>query len=305
MGDVSFVDTDFRPDYRFLDVEGGRLAWWEQGTSERSMGENAIVWVHGLPLDSRSWEPQRRHFAPLCRNVFVDLRGYGRSSKLPAGTADVTALYCADLAALFDAAALRRAMLVGFASAGHVALRFAALHPGRVAGLVTINGSPCFRRREDWAWGFSDDGIARFTAMAGEGGIEGLTDAVLDPGLVFKDLSAADGAKLAAWFRSMSLSAGVDTLMGFFTGIANDDDRDLLPRIAARTLLISSTLGEEVQTGVALFCRRRMPDALLAELPDTDHFAFATRPALVNALIEGMWMRGRKSPRLPRNPAQC
>lgn len=290
MGGVNFIDTDFRPDYRFLDVKGGRLAWWEQGA-----GESAIVWVHGLPLDSRSWEPQRRHFAPLCRNVFVDLRGYGQSSRLPASTADVTGLYCSDLLALFDGVALRRAMLVGFASAGHVALRFAALHSERVARLVTINGSPCFRRQRDWPWGFTDDGIARFTAMAAARGIEGLTDAVLDPALVFRDLAPADSARLVAWFRPMSLSAGLDTLMGFFTGIACDDDRGLLSRIPARTLLISSTLGEEVPTDVALFCRRQMPNALLAELPDTDHFAFATRPGLVNALIEGMWMKGRRS----------
>ncbi len=137
MTELDFVDTDFVPPYKTLAVPGGRLAWWEAGAGDRT-----VVWVHGLPLDSRSWEPQRRHFEPLCRNIFIDLRGYGQSSKLPDGTKDVTGLYCNDLQALFDALEIDGATLVGFASAGHVALRFAAQNSQRVGKLVTI----CHRR---------------------------------------------------------------------------------------------------------------------------------------------------------------
>jgi len=85
---------------------------------------------------------------------------------------------------------------------------------------------------------------------------------------------------------SMSRDAGTDTLLGFFEGISRDDDRDLLPSIKARTLLIAGTIGEEVPTDVALYLRQRIPYARLAEIPGGDHFLFATRPDLVNALIE-------------------
>lgn len=269
------------PAMRYLDVAGGRIAWRESGAGPRT-----VVWVHGLPLDSRSWAHQERHFAPLARNVLLDLRGYGRSDELPDDVADVTQLYVDDLHALITHLELRDVVLVGFASAGHVALRYAAQHPESLGDLVTINGSPRFRRGPDWPWGFDERGIAHFTGPARERGIRGITDAVLDPGLVFRDVDAAEAARLRAWFEPMSLNAGVRTLLGFFEGISHDDDRHLLPRITTPTLLIASTAGQEVPSDVALYLREHIPRARLAELPGVDHFAFATRPALVNQLVE-------------------
>jgi non-heme chloroperoxidase len=264
---------------RFLEVAGGRIAWRERGRG------TPILWVHGLPLDSRSWADQEEHFADRARNFFIDLRGYGQSSKIPAGTSDVTQLYVDDIAALLEHLRVDGVTLVGFASAGHVALRFAAQRPGVLAHLVTINGSPRFRRGHDWPWGFDDAGIAHFTDAARHG-INALTDAILDPGLVFRDVDAAEAARLRAWFAPMSVTAGTDTLLGFFTGISRDDDRPLLPSIRTPTLLLTSTAGQEVPSDVGLYLRQRIPGARLVELPGADHFAFATRPALVNLLIE-------------------
>ncbi len=51
-------------------------------------------------------------------------------------------------------------------------------------------------------------------------------------------------------------------------------------------MILSSTAGVEVPSGVGLYMRDQIPRAHLAELPGADHFAFATRPALVNLLIE-------------------
>ena len=62
--------------------------------------------------------------------------------------------------------------------------------------------------------------------------------------------------------------------------------RALLPSILTPTLLLSSTVGQEVPSDVGLYLRQRIPGARLVELPGADHFAFATRPALVNLLIE-------------------
>jgi non-heme chloroperoxidase len=264
-----------------LEVAGGQLAWRESGTGPRT-----IVWVHGLPLDSRCWALQERHFAARARNVLVDLRGYGRSDKLPDPIADVTQLYVEDLHTLITTTGLTDIVLVGFASAGHVALRYAALHPEALGQLVTINASPRFRRGPDWPWGFDDAGIAHFTDAARERGIEGITDAVLDPSLVFRDVDIATAERLRAWFAPMSREAGVRTLLGFFDGISHDDDRELLAEIAAPTMLIAGTAGQEVPSAVAMYLRTHIRDARLVELPGVDHFAFATRPELINHLIE-------------------
>ncbi|MFF7890010.1 alpha/beta fold hydrolase [Streptomyces sp. NPDC020794] len=61
-----------------------------------------------------------------------------------------------------------------------------------------------------------------------------------------------------------------------FTGRPNASELGDIHRLAA---------GREVPTSVALHLRAAIPRARLAELPGADHFAFATRPALVNALL--------------------
>jgi len=279
---------------RSLPVPGGSLAWRERGH-----GPATVVWVHGLPLDSSSWALQEDHFRGLARNVFLDLRGYGASSPIPPGTTDITGLYVDDLHALVEHLNLDDVVLVGFASAGHVALRYAARHPRRLVRLVTLNASPRFRRGPDWPWGFDDAGIARFTDAARLGGIEALTDAVLDPGLVFRDVDADRARELREWFAPMSVRAGVDTLLGFFDTISRDDDRHLVRSITTPTVVLASTIGQEVPAEVGLWLRRHLPHALLVELPEVDHFAFATHPELVNRLVERVVVT-RPASKVPR-----
>jgi pimeloyl-ACP methyl ester carboxylesterase len=254
---------------------------------EEGSGEQTIIWVHGLPLDSRSWAAQRLHFAKGYHNVYLDLRGYGESSKLPDEVQDVTQIYCDDIKTLMDHLFIQRAHLVGFASAGHVALRFAAQNPARIQKLVTINGTPRFRRGEDWPWGFSEEAIESFTSAAARDGIRGITAAVLDPSVVFRELSSVDAQKVKAWFEKMSHNAGTKTLLGFFNHISRDDDRHLVPQILAPTLLITGSMSQEVPSQSAMYLRQNIKDARMVEIPDADHFAFITRPVIVNALIEG------------------
>ena len=75
-------------------------------------------------------------------------------------------------------------------------------------------------------------------------------------------------------------------MRGFFDGISTDDDRGLMHRIDMPALIISSTGGKEVPSEVGLYLRKQLPNANLAELPGVDHFSFATRPTIINALIQ-------------------
>lgn len=263
-----------------LDVDDARLAYYIAGR-----GEEPVVWLHGLPLDSRSWSAQRAHFDPLVHNIFLDLRGYGASSKLPPDCADVTQLYTNDLDRLMTHLDLVNVALIGFASAGHVALRFAAQHPDRLTKLAVINASPRFRRGGDWPWGFDDAGIDRLVRLGREAGIEALTDVILEPGTVFRDVGRREAQGLREWFGAMSRTAGTDTLMGFFEGISRDDDRHLLSSIATPTMVVASGMGREVPSDVGLYLSGHIAESWLVELPGADHFVFATRPRLVNELL--------------------
>jgi hypothetical protein len=85
-------------------------------------------------------------------------------------------------------------------------------------------------------------------------------------------------AELAACFAPMSLAACVTTLLGIFEQISRDDDRELLPRIEAQTLILSSTAGIEIPSGVWPVSARSQTRGAPAELPGADHFA-STSPS--------------------------
>jgi alpha-beta hydrolase superfamily lysophospholipase len=103
----------------YITVDRGRLNYSDVGRGPRT-----IVWIHGLPLNGDAWRAQVDHFSAIYRNVSIDLRGYGRSSSIPDRVTNVTDLYVADLRQLFESLHIERAIVVGFASGGHVAIRF-------------------------------------------------------------------------------------------------------------------------------------------------------------------------------------
>ncbi len=209
----------------YVEVDGGRLYYDDVG-----YGPRTIVWIHSLPLNGGAWRMQIAHFAPNYRNIVIDLRGYGRSSKLSADVSSVTELYVNDLKQLFTHLDLERAMVVGFASGGHAAMRFSALHGELVERLALISASPKFGQGPDWPWGFNEIAIATVNKTLSTRGLTGLCELLL--GNVFQDVDAAQAAILYASYQQMSLMAGAETISAFFNNIAKDDDRALDSAVA-------------------------------------------------------------------------
>ncbi|KTD06984.1 alpha/beta fold hydrolase [Legionella jamestowniensis] len=253
--------------------------------SVSGQGTQNVLWIHGLPLQSESWLPQLQYFDKDCRNIVFDLRGYGRSSKLPKPCDNVTDLYLADILAVLDHLQLNQPVIVGFASAGHGVLRFAAQHPDKLSQLIVINGSPCFMKREDWNGAF--DEVILHECIRQIDAANSLEDiwAILSQSA----LNEACGQhldQLKAWYGSMAAQAGKETIKAFFNHIAYDDDRSLMANISVPTLIISSTMDHEVPSDTALFLRKTIPNAQLCEINDIGHFVFATQSGLVNHVIK-------------------
>lgn len=103
-------------------------------------GEPILVLVHGLIMDSHAsyYMSVAPALAKHASVILYDLRGHGRSEQPPSGytTGDMVA----DLAALLEALDLREqpVVVVGNSFGGHIALRFAVEHPGRVRALVLL-----------------------------------------------------------------------------------------------------------------------------------------------------------------------
>lgn len=101
-----------------------------------------IVFSHGWPLNSDSWEAQMLFLASRgYRCVAHDRRGHGRSSQ-PWGGHDMNT-YADDLATVMDTLELHNAVLVGFSTGGGEVARYIGRHgTQRVAGAALISAVP-------------------------------------------------------------------------------------------------------------------------------------------------------------------
>jgi len=113
----------------FLQVPGGRLAYEVQGDGP------PLILLHDGLLPSATWDGQLAAFAKTFRVIRYDRRGYGKSTP-PAGKGTWSDID--DLAAVFAALHVERAVLVGCSSGSALAVDFTLVHPERVESLVLV-----------------------------------------------------------------------------------------------------------------------------------------------------------------------
>jgi len=118
--------------------DGARLAYARLGAGPPIV--KAANWLSHLELDWKG-ELNRRWLELLGRGrclVRYDARGNGLSDWNPPGLSFEA--FVSDLEAVFDAAGVERAPVVGLSQGAAVAAAYAARHPERVSGLILIGG---------------------------------------------------------------------------------------------------------------------------------------------------------------------
>ena len=98
----------------------------------------AIVCIHGLTANHTCWASVADVLSPAHRLIAYDLRGRGESDKPDKGYS--LAVHGDDLEGLLDHFGLKKAVLIGHSLGAHIAVRFAATRPQRVAKLVLVDG---------------------------------------------------------------------------------------------------------------------------------------------------------------------
>ena len=133
-------------DVRFAkSSDGARLAWTSTGEGPPLV--RAPAWISRLDIDLRL--PHLSHFIRTFsrsnRLIRFDARGNGLSDR------DTTEIsfdqMVEDLKAVFDAAEVEKASILGMSQGCAVAAAFAARYPERVTGIVMIGGFPLGRAK--------------------------------------------------------------------------------------------------------------------------------------------------------------
>lgn len=96
-----------------------------------------IVFLHGMRVTRRMWQPQVERLSGEFRVITVDLAGHG-SLKDEMFHVKRSA---EELAAVIDEAANGRALVAGLSLGGYIAMEFGARYPEKAAGLVIASAS--------------------------------------------------------------------------------------------------------------------------------------------------------------------
>jgi pimeloyl-ACP methyl ester carboxylesterase len=123
---------------RHVDVGVLNIAYYEDGPSDGPV----VLLMHGFPYDIHSYvDVVPRLVAAGCRTIVPYLRGYGPTRFLDKATprSGEQAAIGADLMALMDALAIKRAVVAGYDWGGRAACIAAAVWPDRCIGLVSVN----------------------------------------------------------------------------------------------------------------------------------------------------------------------
>lgn len=114
-------------------VDGGSLRVLRWGA-----GDRVVLALHGITASAMSFPPVVRHLADDVSLVAPDLRGRGRSGKLPAPYG--LTQHAADAVAVLDHLGIDTAVVMGESMGAYVAVVLAGRYPTRVDRLVLVDG---------------------------------------------------------------------------------------------------------------------------------------------------------------------
>lgn len=229
----------------------------------------ALVFVHGWSCDSRYWNAQVDAFTATHLVVTVDLAGHGASS-----SGDRTewsmAHFGADVAAVVEALALERVVLVGHSMSGPVVLEAARRLGPRVLGVVGV---------DTWR-----DAAVRRTAEQSEALVmpfrkdfAGQTAAFVDRDLFVE----SSDPRLRRWIVEDMAEAPPDVAIPSLLGLLQYDHAATLADLQVPIVAINaSAVPTDAAALAALY-----PTMRVLEIAEAGHFPMLEKAAQFNSLL--------------------
>jgi pimeloyl-ACP methyl ester carboxylesterase len=202
-------------------------------------------------------------FASFSRLILFDRRGTGLSDAIAAATTLEDQME--DLSAVMDAVGSREAALFAQAEGAPMAALYAATHPERTRALVLYAGVARMTAAPGYEWpGDAAARMARITDVFARWGT-GERIGLIAP-------SVAGDAGLQRWFGKLErLSASPGALHHLFESAGGVDVRDVLPSIAAPTLVLHRRDDRLIDVRHSHYLAEHIPGARYVELPGEDN----------------------------------
>jgi pimeloyl-ACP methyl ester carboxylesterase len=263
-----------------------------------------LVFVHGAAADSRIWQPQLDALTDEFTVVAWDEPGSGRSSDVPAEFRLADYAHC--LAALIEGLALGAAHVAGLSWGGTLVLELYRHRPDLVATLILVD------TYAGWRGSLPEEEV--LARVAGARQMLAAPADEFDPTL--PGLFAGDPpARFVPLLDEIAAGVRPASVKNQLFLMADTDQRDLLPRITAPTLLIWGEADARSPLTVARQLEAAIPDARLVVIPEAGHVSNLDRPEQFNQVVRTFCRaqsgasrdRGRGNPdrsRGQRSPSQ-
>ena len=241
-----------------------------------------LVLLHGWAMHGGLFAPVLTDLARHHRLHVVDLPGHGHSAALAPGT---PLSLDGIVAALEGALAVERAPLavLGWSLGGAVAMRWAALRPGRIARLALVATTPSFVVRDGWPHAMRDETLQKFGDE-----LRAAYRLTLQRFLTLQTQGSDGGrATLAAlrhqlFARGAPTAAALDGSLEFVRGI---DLRTLVPTIGAPALVVAGDRDTLAPRQAGAWLANALPNARVAEITGAAHAPFLSHREAFLAVV--------------------
>jgi 3-oxoadipate enol-lactonase len=218
-----------------------------------------IMLSNSLGTTLQMWEPQMAALTKLFRVIRYDRRGHGKSGA-PAGPYSMER-FGKDVLAILDDLNIERVHWCGVSMGGMVGQWLGANAPQRVGKLILANTACYYPDPTNW--------LNRIKAV-NEGGLAAIADGVIAAWLTadFREREPQITARL----KQMLLETPAQGYVACCEALSRLDQRELLPRIAAPTLVIAGRHDMATPVEAGEFIRSRIPGASMTLL-DAAHIS--------------------------------
>ena len=227
-------------------------------------GGPTLMLSNSLGTTLQMWEPQMAALTKLFRVVRYDRRGHGKSS-VPPGPYSMER-FGRDVVAILDDLNIERVHWGGLSMGGMVGQWLGANAPQRIDRLILANTNCYYPDPTNWN--------NRVKAV-NEGGIASVADAVIASWLTadFRERSP----QISARMKAMLVASPVQGYIACCEALSKLDQRDLLPRIKARTLVIAGRKDMATPVEAGEYIRAHIPGAGMTLL-DAAHISNVEQP---------------------------
>ena len=244
-------------------------------------GDRVMLFAHGFGCDQTMWRHVAPHFEASFKVVSFDYIGAGASDINAYDPDKYSTLdgYAADVIEIGEEIGIRNGIFVGHSVSSMIGALAAVQRPEMFSTLIMVAPSPRYIDDGDYVGGFGADDIADLLASLDDNPLA--WSAAMAPMIVGNPDRPEHGDELTESFCKLDPKIASSFARATFMS----DNRDDLPMITAKTLVLQCRDDVIAPVQVGEYVRDQIPNSKLLMLDATGHCPNLTAPDQVIAAI--------------------